>query len=411
LPRVKVTVPIYGWYGDKTLDLIFPDSWTVEVRRMAGEQAPPLNQDQIRERLASPIGTKPLHELAQGKKECAILVDDMTRPTKAWQMIHPILEEIHKGGIGDDHIRVVMAPGAHKTMTLEDYVKKLGEDVPERYEVFNHNPYENHVYLGKTSQGTPVSVNREVMDCDLKVCVGGIIPHPGAGYGGGAKLILPGVSSIETIDANHKRKGPWRGSGKIEGNLQRLDMEEAGRMAGVDFIVNALFNINRDVVELVCGDMVAAHRGGVKIARMSYVTDIAPDADIVVANGYPQEDEAYKAFPVATESVRQGGEVVILAFSPEGCRHHFYSGKFGRNYGGRAWESPKLRPKLKRLIMVTPHHQLKDEGYYAPKEQSLWVKSWAEAFEELYTTHGPKARVAVYPCSTIQVSKSVAALP
>jgi len=411
MPHTKVTVPTYGWYGDKPLDLIFPESWTVEVRRMAAEQAPQLTQNQIRERLASPVGTKPLHELAAGKKECVILVDDMTRPTKAWQMLPAILEEIHKGGVTDDHIRVVMAPGSHKTMTLEDYVKKLGENVPERYEVFNHNPYENLTYLGKTSYGTPVSVNREVMNCDLKVCVGGIIPHPGAGYGGGAKLILPGVASIDTIEANHKMRGPWRGQGKIEGNLQRLDMEEAGRMAGVDFIVNAVFNINRDVAELVCGDMVAAHREGVKIARRSYVTDIVSDMDIVVANGYPQEDEAYKAYTIATESVKQGGEVVILAYSPEGCRHHFYSGKFGKNYGGRAWEPPKLRPKIKRATIVTPHYQLKDEGYYGPKEQTLWLKSWAEALEELYTTHGPRARVAVYPCSTVQVSRSVAALP
>jgi len=408
-----VMVSTCAWYGDKPLELMFPSSWDIVSHRMAGHDALPLSVTQIRERLAHPFGTRSLSELARNRKECVIIVDDLTRPTKAFQVIPAILDEVRNSGIEDEHIRFVMAVGAHDFMRLDDMVKKLGEDIPDRFCVYNHNVYENNVFLGKTSLGTPVSINREVMHCDLKIAVGCIVPHMSAGWGGGAKIILPAVSSIDTIAHNHGSLRIGTGEGRIEGNMMRSDAEEAARMTGLDFIVNIILNSNRDCCELACGDVVQAQREGVRIARKHYVTHIEPSVDVAVVNGYPMESEAYKALTMAAESVRQGGDVVILLYAPNGARGHYYNGRFGTDYGGRGWSPDVYWRKdwrMKRVVAVSPHQSKADEAYYG--KGSVWVKSWQDALEELEPAHtGNKVRVAIYPCAPIQISENNAALP
>ena len=405
----KTTVLTYPWHGNNPLDLIFPDDWEVVECRMAGHDSPRLTGERIRSRLASPVGARKLQELATGSKECVIIIDDLSRPFRTHQVLPYVLDELHMGGIKDDHIRFVIAPGNHFPLTLEQIVKKLGEDIPDRYLVFNHNCYENNIFVGKTEQGTPVHVNKEVMECDLKVSVHGIVPHPGAGFGGGAKIVLPGIASIDTTHYNHKNVRTGRGRGRIEGNMARKDMEEAGRMVGIDFIVNQLINGSMDCCELVCGDLVEAHREGVKIARKHYVTGVVEDVDIAIGNGYPMDDEAFKAFPICMQSVRKGGDVVILVHCPEGCVGHYLTGRFGKDYGGRLFNPQGKGPAQKeRRIIVAPHQTKADELYYG---EAIWVKSWAEGLEELRSVHGKKARVAVYPTAPMQISEEEAAQP
>lgn len=407
----RVTIRSSAWYGDEEISLTFPKEWNVRECRMVGHSEAPLSRENFRERLAHPIGTEPLSELAKGKRKCAIIVDDLTRPTKANQVLPVVLDELRKGGIDGSDIRFVMGVGAHHFMLLDDLAKKLGPDIPDRFHVFNHNVYENTIRLGETSFGTPVAINREVMDCDLRVAVGGIAPHMSAGFGGGAKLILPGVASIETIEHNHKHVRRGRGEGRVQGNEMRQDIEEAARMAGLDFVANCIFNADRDWCGLVCGDVVDAHRAGVKTARQSYLTKVVQDADVVVVNGYPMENEAYKVFSIAVESVREGGDVVVLLRTPEGSRGHYYNGRFGVDYGGRGW-SPEVylkKPwKMRRVIVVSPWHSLAEEWYFGAGSQ--WVKSWDQALTILFERHDrlDQAKVAVYPYAPIQISKKTA---
>jgi nickel-dependent lactate racemase len=292
-------------------------------------------------------------------------------------------------------------------------VKKLGEEIPDRYCVFVHNVYENNIFLGKTSFGTPVAINREVMKCDFKVAIGGIIPHSNAGFGGGSKIIHPGVASIDSIEHNHKHRREGVGEGRIEGNTRRFDSEEAARLVGIDFIVNMIINPKRDCCELVCGDVVEAHRVGVKMARKHYRTKIVPNVDLVVVNGYPMECEAYKALSIATQSVRDGGDVVLLLCAVDGARGHYYFGRFGMDYGGRGWSPDKYVKKswkMDRIIVMAPHHSLADEIYYG--SGSLWVKSWDKALNKLHSAYSKTAKVkaALYPYAPIQISEKNADL-
>ncbi|MDP2899495.1 MAG: lactate racemase domain-containing protein [Candidatus Bathyarchaeota archaeon] len=406
----SVKVPAWEFYGWQPETLTFPEDWEVHEQRMKGHDTPALKPKPIKEKIQHPIGTESLSTLARGKRRCVIIFDDMTRPTKTTQMLPAVLDELHKGGMSDEQIVFMMASGAHTGRMLFDFQKKLGEEVCEKYLVFNHNPYDSFVDLGKTSRGTPILINKEVMSCDLKVVVSSIMPHFGYGFGGGSKMILPGVAAVESISPNHAiRKGT--DPGKVSGNERRLDSEEAAEKVGLDFVVHSLLNADSDVCDLVAGDMIDAHREGVRRARNHYVTKVVPDADVAIGNTYPMANEGYKAYHIILESVRKGGDLVYLLYTPEGCRVHFYNGRFGTDYGGEGWRPDvytKKPWKMGRVLCVSPTGLMKaDEHYYG--EGSKWVKTWKETLKLLEEAHGSSAKVAIYPTASMQISESNAA--
>jgi nickel-dependent lactate racemase len=200
-----VKMNVNAFFGDNEIELCFPENWDVKECLMAGHNMPPFSDEDMRRALLNPIGTPRLGEMAKGKKEVCILFDDLPKPTPVSRIVPFVLEELHAGGIADEQIRFVCGPGTHRPLTYPEFVTKLGQDIVEKYHVYNHSSWENLVNLGKTSRGTPVLVNREYTSCDLRVAVGSVFPHGSAGFGGGGKIILPGVSGYETVDYQRAR--------------------------------------------------------------------------------------------------------------------------------------------------------------------------------------------------------------
>lgn len=401
-----VQLPQMAWYGDTELEIDFPESWDVTVCRMHGQEASPLGEDGIRKAFANPIGTRTIKELARGKREVAILFDDMTRATPTAVIIPYVLEELAAAGIPDDNIRFIAAIGAHGSMNGIDFRKKLTDEVMDRFLVYNHNTYENCTPLGISTQGIHISINSEVMACDLKIGIGSIVPHPFTGFGGGSKIILPGVASMDTIDTNHSRLGlsPTIGIGKYEGNVVKEDMDEAARMAGLDVKIDAILNLKREVTALFVGDFIAEHAEGVKLAREHYATDMVMDADIVVANCYSKANEMVLAPGIASALLSQkGGDMVIIVVTPEGQINHYWIRSFGKTFGGRAWSPRKgLPPNTKRLTVMAPYSDRVGGDWMAPYDLINWAKTWPEVVEELKGRYGDRAKVAVIPDATIQ---------
>jgi nickel-dependent lactate racemase len=401
----KAVVPILAWYGDETLELDFPDNWDVTVCNMTGANAPVLSDKEIRAAFDNPIGSKTIKELAKGKKEVAILFDDLTRPTPSILLVPYILEQLADVGIQDENIRFISALGAHGSMDNIAFRKKLGDEVTGRFRVYNHNPYENCTPLGKSTRGTPIAANSEMMTCDLKIGIGSIIPHP-YGFGGGSKIIIPGVVSIDTIDANHGRLNSSKtvGMGKYEGNIVREDMDEAARMVGLDVKIDAVLNLKREMVALFVGDVVEEYAEGVKFARKHYATEMVQDADIVIANCYSKANEMALAPRVAYPLLAaSGGDMVILAITPEGQITHYLGRSFGRDFGGRLWvKKTGLPERTKRLTVMTPYPDRSGADWLAPYEQITWLRSWQEVITQLKSSYGDKAKVAVIPDATLQ---------
>ncbi len=404
----KVTLRVNCWYDEHDIDVAFPADWDVTECRMIGHDRSPISSDAMRAAVEHPIGSPRLMELAKGKRQVVILFDDLPKPTPAKLIVPLVLDELHAGGITDEQIRFLCAPACHRQLMYPEFVAKLGADVVARYSVYNHNIYEHHVFVGTTSRGTPVHVNREYASCDLHVGIGGIIPHPSAGYGGGGKIILPGVCSIDTISHHHKHfTGAARVErGRVHDNDFRLDIEEAARLAGLHFKVDAVINNRREIVGLFAGDFVEEHRAGVELAQQVYPTQAAKDADVVVSNAYPDESQFARATWCVPLSLRDGGDVVMVIQSHEGQNLHQYGGQFGSDYGGRGW-APGLRARLlekaERVLVFAPFLSMYDRVELGhPKKRIIWCKDWGEVLAELATRHGAGTRVAVYPYATLQ---------
>lgn len=406
----KVRMIVNAFYGDDEIELSFPENWIVNQCLMAGHDRTPLSDDEMRRALQNPYGTPRLSEMARGSKRVCILFDDIPKPTPASRIVPFVLEELHAGGVTDDQIRFICAPGTHRPLIYPEFEAKLGKEIVEKYPVYNHSVWENLVDVGQTSRGTPVSVNREFHSCDLRLAVGSIFPHPAAGFGGGGKIILPGITGIETTEYHHKNMRVNVGLGRVEDNVFRLDLEEAARLAGLHFKVDAVLNNRREVVGLFAGDLVAENRAGVELARQLYRTEVVEDMDVVVANSYPDECQIGRGAWCVPRSLREGGDVVLLSHSPDGQNLHQLSGRFGTDYGGRVYAPDRLYNNLKkaaRVIVMSPILSRYDRDMAGPAEKVVWCKTWAEVLAELAGRHGAATKVGVYPYAPLQVPAEV----
>ena len=407
--RIKMRVKAF--FGDDEIELSFPENWDIKECLMAGHDKPPLSDDEMRRALRSPVGTPRLSEMAKGAKEACIVFDDIPKPTPTSRIAPFVLEELHAGGVGDEHIRFVCGPGTHRPLTDREFAAKLGSEIVEKYPVYNHSVWENVVYMGQTSRGTPVYVNREFASCDLRLAIGSIFPHPAAGFGGGGKIILPGIAGIETIEHHHKNMRVNAGLGRIDDNVFRLDLEEAAQLGGLQFKVDVVLNNRREVVGLFAGDLVAAHRAGLDLARQVYRTETVQDADVVVANSYPDESQMGRGTWCVGVSLREGGDVVLLTHSPDGQNLHQFGGRFGTDYGGRGFAPDRLYRNLQkagRIIVLSPRLSRYDRMLAGPPEKVVWCKTWGEVLAELAGRHGAGTSVAVYPYAATQMPAQVA---
>ena len=401
-----------AWYGDEEMELQFPETWEVQECRMAGHDMPPLTNERIHDALKHPLGTKPLHEMANGKKQVVILFDDLARPTPIWKILPFVLKELKEAGISDDQIRFVAAHGTHLPLRQGDFVKKLTKEVVNRFRVYNHNPYEHLINLSKTSRGTQILINQEVMNCDLKIGIGALVPHDSAGFSGGAKIILPGVAGIESIYQHHLNFGGLVRdlSGKkfhlrSEENDFRQDIEEIGRIAGLDMKIDLLLNYKREVIGVFAGDFVIQHRTGMEKAKKIYATPIAKDCDIVVTNAYPIENQISRAFWPANLSLKQGGHSVVISQAVEGQGLLYLSGRFGTNYGGKMWnplQKPPI-PNSQRILICSPYLSRTDLDRWGPPDRVQLCETWGEVLSQLMAVYPRTAKVAVYPYAPIQV--------
>jgi nickel-dependent lactate racemase len=407
----KVKIPVMPFYGDTEMELEFPSSWHVDVCKMEGHDTRALTDEEIRQAFAKPIGTKPISELAKGRKEVVILFDDLARGTPASVIVPYVLEELASAGITDEHIRFIAAVGAHGAMNGIELTKKLGEDVMRRFCVYNHNPYENCMPLGMTYRGTPVAINGEFMACDLKIGIGSIVPHP-FGFGGGCKIILPGVASIETINGNHARLtlSPTTRMGNFETNVMMQDIVETARMVRLEVKIDCIMNMKREITALFVGDPVAEHLEGIKLAREHYATPLVNDCDVVVANCYMKANEHALSKAIASPLLKKsGGDMVVISVYPAGQIVHYFGRTFGKNLSGRGYNLPGFEGgrldvplNARSLTLMTPYPDRTGADWLAPYHVINYANDWDEVLDFLKRRNGERTKVAVIPDATIQ---------
>lgn len=396
-------LPREFWFRRDEWELEIPQAWDLSVCRMHGDGRPVLSEREIERRISRPAGTAPLKELAKGRKEVAIVVDDMTRPTEASMIIPLVLRPLLDAGISPDNIRFLFSLGSHGAHDREDFRKKLGEDVVERFRVYNHNCYENCVEVGRTRRGVPLKINAELMRCDLKIGIGAILPHLYVGYSGGGKILLPGMAHIDTIDRFHSSLLPDQ-KGKVgDSNPLCSDIEDAVRLTGFDFKVDVLVNTRGQVVDLYAGHPMSAYREGILAAEKIYRSEFHCGQDVVITNAYLKANEGDIAMLLGFRSLKEkGGTCVLVMSSPAGQMTHYLMRSFGKYIGGRQWVTRSHLPEETELIVLSEYPDRTSFDSFDGEAGILWMKRWEEVLEHLNRKHTGKVKACVYPDGTVQ---------
>ncbi|MEM0027093.1 MAG: nickel-dependent lactate racemase [Ignisphaera sp.] len=322
-------------YGRKYIEIDLPHKTHV----LYSKAPRGLNEEEvrriIRNRLENPVDSSPLRVLALRSRLVTILITDKTRATPNRLLLEQILKVLDEVGIRRDSINIIVATGLHKPHRRDEIIELVGEVIAKEFNVYSHNSddEEHMVYLGKTVYGTDVLVNKDVVESDLTIGIGLIEPHFFAGYSGGRKLILPGVSATKTVYQNHGYKmlsHPKADYGYLDGNPVHEDMIDAAkRVRSYKFIVHVLLDKEKRVFDVVAGDPFKAHEYGVKELD-KYVKIEAPfeaDLTIVTNGGYPLDRDLYQAVKgmvTASRVTKRGGVIIMLSECVDGVGHEHF---------------------------------------------------------------------------------------
>lgn len=315
-------------YGRSGLEVTLPEQNVVKCLGYKASTPLASPDEAVRERLASPLGTRPLAELACGRASACVAICDVTRPVPNSVLLPPVLQTLEAEGIPRDRILILVATGMHRPNHLDELREMVGESIVERYRIANHHGCDRseHGFVGVSPRGVPAWIDNRYLSAELKISVGLIEPHFMAGFSGGRKVICPGLAGIDTVRVWHSPRfleHPNARTAVLEGNPVHEENTWIARRAGCDFIVNAVIDDHRRILAVVAGDMEEAFHEGVRFVR-DLVCDTVPEpVDMVVTTsaGYPLDATYYqsvKGMVAAMDIVKPGGTIILAAGLSEG---------------------------------------------------------------------------------------------
>lgn len=294
------------------------------VSKAATYQASLSEKDLVEQSLDNPIGSPSLEELATGKKNIVIISSDHTRPVPS-HIITPILLRRLRSVAPEARIRILVATGFHRPSTHAELIAKYGEEIVANEEIVMHKSQvdEDMVKIGKLPSGGDLIINKVAEEADLLISEGFIESHFFAGFSGGRKSVLPGISSYKTIMANHSGEfinDKHSRTGNLHHNMVHHDMVYAARKAGLQFILNVVLDEDKHIIGSFAGDLEAAHKQGTDfVGELAGVKAIKSDIAITTNGGYPLDQNIYQAvkgMTAAEATNKQNGTIIIVA----GCR-------------------------------------------------------------------------------------------
>lgn len=326
-------------YGKEQLPLELPQS--ADFRELKINELPVIQNpaEAVREAIRLPIDSPALRDWVQPGETVCFLVNDPTRVARSDVFLPVLIEELKEAGIIENDMFIVFTTGTHRALEPAEMVEMVGKDVADRIRMYNHDCHKQDelVYLGTTRRGTPVLLNKRVHEADRCILTGSIVHHLFAGFGGGRKALIPGVSGYDTIRVNHSLLLDSRSKiGVTHGNPVYEDQIEAALLAGGGFLLNVVLNDKKEFVGVFAGDMVNAHLEACDFTDKVYGCRIDALADVVIASsgGYPKDINVYQAQKTlenAVNAVKEGGSVILLAECPEGSGSIVYE-EWARRY-------------------------------------------------------------------------------
>lgn len=317
----KVEIP----YGGQPLKFEVPDENLIEVLSPAHSEPLADLDAEIQKALDAPIAQESLQEWVRSTDRVILISDDNTRLTPSDSIIPPMLDRLNATGIADENISCIMALGTHRYMSREELIAKVGPVVFERIRVFNHEWRDSEalVDLGVSKHCTPLLINRAVVEADVVIGLGAIVPHHIPGFSGSSKIIQPGVSGAGTTAQTHILSCESGGDSflGVEDNPVRSDMDDIADRVGMSTIFNVVLDSEGRVCGLFFGKMRAAYSRGVALARRIYGVPYHETPDIVLVNSHPCNLDfwqSHKSLYPAQRMIKKGGTIICCTPAPEG---------------------------------------------------------------------------------------------
>jgi len=323
-------------YGKTGLPIDIPDSLEVDIIR---KKVMPILKDPegaVRSAFSQPVGCKQLIEEAKRCKSICILICDNTRPVPNSIVLPVLIQELIKAGVKPASITVVVATGLHGPNEGDELRELVGSDwVLKTVQVVNHfaRNDEDHVYLGNTTRGMPVKLDRRFVNADLRVVIGLVEPHFMAGYSGGRKVIIPGISHHETIRVLHSTRMLEHervANCMLEDNPLHEEQVAAVRMIGGSLAINCVINEDRNLSFVNFGSIEESHLAATSFARPYFEIPVNRRFNTVVtsAAGYPLDRNYYqtvKGMLGVSDILKKGCNLFIVSECSEGLGTQEYA--------------------------------------------------------------------------------------
>jgi nickel-dependent lactate racemase len=294
---------------------------------------PPLTKEQIIKDISNPISAVPLKRLLSQHDKVLIVISDITRSTAVDVFLPYLIEEIEKTGVSLTNIKLIIALGNHRPLRQEEIINILGNNISSNFEIIQHNSMDSASlkYMGKTRRGTKVYLNNLLLEIDKVILTGAITHHYFAGFAGGRKSLVPGLSGLATIVNNHKlcidfevkKIRPGIEPGNLDTNPLNLDLEEAVSLFPPAFIVNSILNNEGEIIKLFSGHWREAHRQGCNYYHQLKALSIKEKRNLAIVScgGYPKDInliQSHKTLQYSSRCLKPGGYLILLAECSDG---------------------------------------------------------------------------------------------
>ena len=335
---MRVTIP----YGAEGFSFDIPD------RNFAGMMDPEFVngidklEEAIKKAIDNPIGGKRLEEIVKEGKKIAVIIDDGSRPTPQARILPILLRRLEECGAQKKDIRIVVALGSHRYMTPAELEDRVGPDIYRDYAVMNSEfrKPEGLVYVGDTPEGAPIMATKAVMETDIHIGIGCLVPHPVMGWGGGGKILFPGIAGEKTVAYFHLKASFFNENlfGRDTTPIRDM-MERWVDSIGLDFIINVVLNAKMQIADVVAGHYVEAHRAGVEKGKRIVGYKVQEKLDVIIAGSHPADQDFWqspKAMYAAEPALKgsNGGTIVLVSPNYEGIGPHAeYPAFMGRDDG------------------------------------------------------------------------------
>ena len=401
----SVEIPWGAWYGDIVKKITLPDN--AEVKKVEISHRPAITRHTILEQLKSLI------ESLRKKKpqNVTIVVDDLTRPVKLENLINSVLQILEIEKFEKKNVKFLVGLGGHRPLEKEDLVKKLGSYCVDNYSIVNHSPFEDLVQLPIDWKGTPIEINRHFVQADFRIVISGLVPHSFAGFSGGAKMLIPGISNLEVVKRTHKSvlMGFMGKLGEIDNNRFRMEIETIATQIGVDYFFGVVINPDREIAALYSGDIITAYHEAVQDAKSYYTMEVPDDTfDMIIMNAYPKDTELLQCenvfFPLQSASkqfIREGGLVVVTDACSEKMGHHELFGPqkvLYRDPMPKRFLTPYDVIFYSENILMEDFRKVFWDGY-------KFYNQWKEVYQYIEKKFIKNFKVIVFPFASIQLVK------